>query len=192
MTQSAGQPRFVRAIGRFDLTASVVNSVIGSSIFGLPAILAGLTGARSPLAFLLGGVGMLAIVLCHAEVAGRFTEPGGPYLYSREAFGTFVGVQAGWLGFCTRVTATGSNLNLFADYLAPILPAAGERGGRIAAMLAVAVLVAAINVVGVRVGARSVDALMVAKVLPLGLLVLLSLSRISPATLASQQIAVPD
>ena len=35
-----GPPRLVRAIGRWDLTASVVNSVIGSGIFAMPAVLA--------------------------------------------------------------------------------------------------------------------------------------------------------
>ena len=38
------RPRLVRAIGRWDFTALVVNGVIGSGIFGLPAVLAGLTG----------------------------------------------------------------------------------------------------------------------------------------------------
>jgi len=44
------RPGLVRAIGRWDLTALVVNGVIGSGIFGLPAVLAGLTGEWSPLA----------------------------------------------------------------------------------------------------------------------------------------------
>src|SRR6266496_1057805 len=81
------RPGLVRAIGRWDLTALVVNGVIGSSIFGMPAVLAGLTGAWSPLTSLLGGLGILAILLCHAEVASRFQDPGGTYLYAREAFG---------------------------------------------------------------------------------------------------------
>src|SRR5688500_1565709 len=82
----APRPRLVRAIGRWDLTALTVNGVIGSSVFGLPAVLAALTGARSPLAVLLAAIGILFIVLCHAEVASRFREPGGTYLYAREAF----------------------------------------------------------------------------------------------------------
>src|SRR6185295_17700161 len=124
-----------------DYTALVVNGVIGSGIFGLPAVLAGLTGAWSPLAYVLAGIGMLAIVLCHAEVASRFAEPGGPYLFAREAFGAFVGVQAGWLTFWIRVTSMGANLNVFADYLAQILPAAGQGWGRILTLLAVAAAV---------------------------------------------------
>src|SRR5437879_5289265 len=40
--------RLVRAIGRGDLTAAVVNGVIGSAVFGLPSSQAALTGAWSP------------------------------------------------------------------------------------------------------------------------------------------------
>ena len=79
----AARPGLVRAIGRWDLTAAVVNGVIGSGIFGMPAALAALTGALSPLACLLAGLGVAAIVSCFAEVASRFREPGGPYVYAR-------------------------------------------------------------------------------------------------------------
>ena len=186
------RPRLVRAIGRWDYTALVVNGVIGSGIFGLPAVLAGLTGVWSPLAYLLAGIGMLAIVLCHAEVASRFTDAGGPYLYSREAFGAFVGVQAGWLSFCIRVTSMGANLNIFADYLTQILPVAGQGGGRVLTLVVVTAVVTWLNVIGVRTGARTVDLFVVAKILPLLFLVVLALPRVSSDVLATQRVPSPD
>jgi amino acid transporter len=189
---ASGPPSLVRAIGRGDFTALVVNSVIGSGIFGLPSALAGLTGTWSPLAYLVAGLGMLSIVLCHAEVASRFARPGGPYLFAREAFGPFVGVQAGWLTFCIRVTSMGANLNIFADYLAQILPAVGQGWWRGLALFAVAAVVAAINVVGVRTGARTVDLFVVAKVLPLVLLAVLGLPRFGADVFATQRVADPD
>jgi len=85
------RPGLLRAIGRWDLTAAVINAVIGSSIFGMPARQAELLGALSPLAYVAAGLGILAIVLCFAEVASRFQDAGGPYLYARESFGPFVG-----------------------------------------------------------------------------------------------------
>jgi amino acid transporter len=185
-------PRLVRAIGRWDFTALVVNAVIGSGIFGLPAVLAALTGAWSPVAYLLAGIAMMAIVLCHAEVASRFIEPGGPYLYAREAFGRFVGVQAGWLTFCIRVTSMGANLNVFGDYLAQIVPVIGRGTPRVLTLFVVAALVATINVVGVRTGARTVDLFVVAKVASLLFLIVIGLPRFSSEVLASQQVAVPD
>ena len=68
-------PRPVRAISRADLTLAIVNGVIGSAIFGMPAQIAALTGARSPLAHLIAALAVLTIVLCFAEVASRFVVP---------------------------------------------------------------------------------------------------------------------
>lgn len=192
MQASPGSPRLVRAIGRWDLTALVVNGVIGSSIFGMPAVLAALTGAWSPLCALLGGLGILAIVLCHAEVASRFSEPGGTYLYAREAYGQAVGFQAGWLSFWIRATSMGANLNVFVDYLAQLAPGAGAGAGRAATMCVVAGLATLLNVIGVKQGARTTDVFAVAKLLPLALLILLGLPRLSSAVLATQAVAAPD
>jgi amino acid transporter len=186
------RPTLVRAIGRWDLTASVVNGTIGSSIFGMPAVLAALTGAWSPAAALIAALGILAITLCHAEVASRFREPGGSYLYAREAYGRTVGFQMGWLSFWIRATSMAANLNVFVDYLGQIVPAAGTGAGRAAVMCAITVLVTALNVLGVRQGARTVDFFTVAKLLPLVLLVVLGLGRVSSEVMATQAVAAPD
>jgi amino acid transporter len=186
------QGRLVRAIGRWDFTALVVNGVIGSSIFGMPGVLAALTGAWSPLAMLLAALGILPIVLCHAEVASRFREAGGAYLYAREAFGGFVGFQAGWLSFWIRATSMGANLNVFVNYLAELLPAAGTRAGRALTMILVTALVTVINVRGVRQSARVVDLFVVAKLAPLVALVLLGAWFVRADVFAAQPVAAPD
>jgi amino acid transporter len=185
-------PGLVRAMGRWDLTALVINGVIGSSIFGMPSVLAALTGAWSPATAVLGGLGILTILLCHAEVASRFTEPGGTYLYAREAFGRAVGFQAGWLSFWIRVTSMAANLNVFVDYLAQLAPGAGTPAGRAAVMCAVVALVTGLNVIGVRQGSRTVDFFTVAKLLPLFLLVALGVWRVRAEVLATQAVASPD
>jgi amino acid transporter len=182
----------VRAIGRWDLTAAIVNGVIGSAIFGMPADQARLTGAWSPLVALVAGLGVLTIVLCFAEVASRFQEPGGPYLYAREAFGPFVGFEAGWLTFWIRVTAIAANLNVFADYLGRIAPAAGQGWGRAAVMTALVGVVATINLVGVRQATWTVDAFTIAKLLPLAFLVVLGLAAVKGDVLATQAVADPQ
>ncbi|MFY9646273.1 MAG: amino acid permease, partial [Terriglobales bacterium] len=77
---SSAPIRLVRAIGRWSLAALVINSIIGSGIFGLPATVAGLLGKRSVLAVLIAGAAMGVIMACYAEVASQFSEAGGPYL----------------------------------------------------------------------------------------------------------------
>lgn len=192
--RAAGEarPSLLRAIGRFDLTAAVVNGVIGSAIFGMPSMLAGLTGAWSPLACLAAGLGVLTIVLCFAEVASRFREAGGPYLYVREAFGPALGFQAGWLTLWVRLTAIAANLNIFVEYLARLLPGAAGPNGRLLTMAAVVVPITVLNLLGVRQAAWAVDAFTVAKLAPLLLLVLIGLPAIRAETLATQAVPAPD
>jgi amino acid transporter len=187
-----GRPALVRAIGRWDLAAAVVNGVIGSAVFGMPSEQAALTGALSPLAYLLAGLGVLVIVLCFAEVGSRFHEPGGPYLYAREAFGPLIGFEAGWLTFWIRVTAAAANLNVFVVYLAQVLPAAGTPRGRAATMVLVLGLITLVNLVGVRQATWTVNLFTLAKLLPLALLVTLGLPAIEGETLASQAVEAPQ
>lgn len=189
---AARRPGLVRAIGRYDLTAAIVNGVVGSAIFGMPATLAGLTGAWSPLAALLGGLGILTIVLCFAEVASRFRDPGGPYLYAREAFGPLVGFEVGWLTFWTRVLSAAANLNVFVLYLGELLPAVRTGAPRAAVMVAVVGLIVVVNVIGVRQATWTVDAFTLAKLTPLALLILLGAGRVSGDVLATQTVLAPD
>src|SRR3954454_13622658 len=90
-------PRMLRAIGRWSLSALVINCIIGSGIFGLPALVTGYLGRFAPLGYVVAAFGMGTIMACFAEVASRFTGSGGPYLYARAAFGSFVGIENGWL-----------------------------------------------------------------------------------------------
>jgi amino acid transporter len=170
----------------------VANGVIGSSIFGMPGDLAALTGALSPVACLLAGLGILAIVLCFAEVSSRFEAAGGSYLYCREAFGPAVGFQAGWLTFCMRVTSVAANLNVFVSYLATLVPAAATGIGRATTMVLVLAVVTFVNLRGVRQATWAVDFFTVAKLAPLAFLVVLGLGRIDPAVLQTQAVGQSD
>ena len=79
-----------RQLHRWDLTAIGVNQVIGSGIFLLPSAVAAQIGAWSIPAFVLAGVASMLVALCFAEVGSRFASTGGPYLYTRAAFGRFI------------------------------------------------------------------------------------------------------
>lgn len=187
-----GRATLVRAIGRWSLTATIVNSVVGSGIFGLPASVAGLVGAGSPLAVLAAGAGIFVIVLCFAEVASRFEDPGGPYLYTRAAFGNAVGFHVGWLHVWTRLLSGAAVLNVLASYVALVVPAAGSPTGRVVTMVGGMALVTAVNVIGVKQAAWTVNAFTVAKLLPLVALVGVGLFRLDDAVLATQAVASPD
>ena len=114
----------VRAIGRWSLAALMVNGVVGSSVFGLPSVIAGKLGAMSPWAWLVAAVGIGIVIACFAEVSSRFGEAGGPYLYARTAFGRLAGIEMGWMAYLVRLTAAATNANLLVIYLAELWPAA--------------------------------------------------------------------
>ena len=184
--------RPVRAISRSDLTLAIVNAVIGSAIFGMPAKIASFTGVLSPLAHVIAAIGVLTIILCFAEVASRFEESGGAYLYAREAFGRHVGFQAGWLLLWTRLLSAAANLNVFVDYLSQILPVVAEGVGRAIVILSVLFVITSINLIGVKQASWAIDIFTIGKLLPLILLVVIGLPRVSTAILNTQTVAVPQ
>ena len=97
-----------RALGRWDLTAIGVNQVIGGAIFLMPSQVAAQIGAWSPIAFVLMGLASLTVALCFAELGSRFDGTGGPYLYTRAAFGRFVAFEVGWMQWFTRAASQAS------------------------------------------------------------------------------------
>jgi amino acid transporter len=169
----------------------VINSVIGSGVFGLPSILAGFAGAWSPVTVLIAGAGILVIVLCFAEVASRFDGPGGPYLYNREAFGRAFGFQIGWLHIWTRLVSGAAVLNVLSSYLAPVFPWAGTPTGRATVMIVTVTLVTTVNIIGVRRASWTINMFTVAKLLPLVLVIVLGLFHFDRSVLNTQTVAEP-
>ena len=158
----------------------------------MPAAVAALTGAWSPVAILVAGAGIFPIVLCFAEVGSRFDTGGGPYLYARAAFGRGAGFQVGWLLLWTRLLSGAAVLNVFATYLGAMLPWAGTGTGRAIVMTLVVAIVTAINIRGVREAAWSVNLFTIAKLLPLGLVIVLGLFLLDRDVLAAQRVADPS
>ena len=192
LTASSVEPSLVRVMGRFSLTAAIVNGMIGSGVFGLPSAVAALTGEWSPLAVLIAGAGNFVVMLCFAEVGSRFDDAGGPYLYARDAFGAIVGFQVGWLLLFSRLLACAAALNILVVYLGVLLPPVATPIGRAITMTIAMALVTAINITGVRMAAWTTNVFTVAKLLPLVLLVALGLPQIRSEILATQAIDRPD
>jgi APA family basic amino acid/polyamine antiporter len=179
MPQSA-ESGLIRSIRKWDLVAVTVNAVVGAGIFGLPSKVYGLVGAYSLLVFLLCAVFAAMIVLCFAEVASRFTETGGPYLYTREAFGSAAGFTVGWLMWIARVTAFAANTSIMLSYLA--LFWAPVAGGPVRAAIVCTVTsgLAMINIFGVRDVAIATNILTIGKLAPLTILILAGIFYLNP------------
>jgi amino acid transporter len=150
---SASSPvALVRVIGRWSLTALMVNSILGAGIFGLPAVLAARLGGWSPLSCLLAGLGILIVAACIAEVSSQFEETGGLYLYARRAFGVFPSLLVGWLTLLTRIVAPAAGANLFCTYAAQFFPALAGRKAIAVVLILLIGQHAVFNYIGVRTG----------------------------------------
>ncbi|MCD9047503.1 APC family permease [Luteimonas sp. MHLX1A] len=169
------QAGLLRAVGRWQIVGLSINDVVGSGIYLLPAIAFGLLGPFSVWAVLLAGLTVALLVLCYAKAASYFEQPGGSYLYAREAFGPFVGFQVGWTIWLTRISVAASLSNGLADAVARFWPAAGDGSGRVAVIGGSLLLLTAINIAGVRWAARAAMVLVVGKLLPLLLFVFIGL-----------------
>ena len=165
----------VRAIGRWSLVALVVNSIIGSGVFGLPSTVAALIGNYSPYAVLAAGAGMTVIMGCFAEVASRFQQAGGPYLYARVAFGRLMGIQTAWMLWLGQVAAPAANANLFVIYLGEFFPHAKDPLPRAIILTVLVGLLTFINIRGVRAGTQVSNLFTATKLVPLFAVIVLGM-----------------
>jgi basic amino acid/polyamine antiporter, APA family len=176
-------PTLRRELGKWDLTAIGVNQVIGSAIFLLPSQVAAQVGAWSPFAFLAIGLASLLVALCFAEVGSRFEGTGGPYLYTRTAFGRFVGFQVGWMQWVTRVTSQASIANAIALALGFYWPAMTSGAARALTIAAITLTLGGINYRGIRQSAFAINFFTFAKLLPLTIFIVAGLWFVDPGRL---------
>ena len=169
----------VRFIGRGTMTVLVINTIIGSAIYGVPSEIIRLVGRASPLAMIMAAIAMAIIMLPVAEVASQFSEPGGMYLYARTVFGRFVGLQVGWFWLLAITGGGAAGANLFLSYLGSFLPSVTHGWMHVLALLLLMALPTLANYLGVREGVTLSLLLTITKMLPLGLVIVLGLLHLS-------------
>jgi len=174
-----------RALGRWDLTAIGINQVIGGAIFLVPSQVAAQIGAWSPIGFVLMGLATLAVALCFAEVGSRFDRTGGPYVYTRAAFGPFVAFEVGWMQWFTRAASQASVMAGIAVALGYYWPMMTGGWPRATLLIGITSALAWVNVRGIRQSAWVVNALTIGKLLPLAAFIGAGLFFIEPARLTA-------
>jgi basic amino acid/polyamine antiporter, APA family len=174
----------IRALGIPGLTANIVNSTVGAGIFALPALVAAQLGAASPLAYIICAVAMCLFVTSFAMAGSRVSLTGGLYAYVEVAFGRYVGFLAGVLYFLTAILAISGVVGLIATSVGGLVPPLASQAGRFMVILFVFLFLAAINIRGVRIGARAVEAVTLIKLAPLIIFVVAGIFFIRPEALA--------
>ncbi len=139
-----------RTLGIWICTSLVMGNMIGSGVFMVPASLApyGWLGIGG---WLFTTAGAIVMALLFARLAQLMPKVGGPYAYSRAAYGDFIGFQAAW-GYWLSIWAGNADIAVaLVGYLSVFFPVLGESrfAGASAAVTAVWLL-AAVNIAGVR------------------------------------------
>ena len=178
--QKQPEADLVRGIRRWDLVAITINGIIGAGIFGLPAKVYSLIGTYSLIAFVVCALVVALIILCFAEVSSRFDETGGPYLYAREAFQPAVAFEIGWLIWLARITAFAANCNLMINYLSFFWQPATTPVWRTSIIVLVVIVLALINLLGIRQAAIVSNVFTIGKLVPIIIFIATGLFFLNP------------
>lgn len=176
MIQPTPVAQLRRELGRWDLTAIGINQVIGAAVFALPASLAAHVGGWSPILIVAIGFTSLLIAATFAEVSSRFDATGGPYLYTKAAFGRFAAFEVGWMQWFTRVASWASVINVLVTSLGFYWPVVTTGATRTLLLTAIIGVLAAINILGIRQSASVVNALTIGKLVPLLLFIVVGMT----------------
>jgi len=149
--------------------------MIGSGIFFLGGQILGRIGNSLPLSLLawfVGGIITLFSGLSYAELGSLFPENGGYYLYLKEAYGKKVAFLSGTMNL---VLASSGSIALLAVLFAQVLSNIFVELGSVinlVAILAIIVLTI-INYLGLKVGAITQVVFMVAKLIPIVMIIVM-------------------
>ncbi len=164
---AADDSRLKRHVGIVGLLFAAVGSIIGSGwLFGALSA-AQIAGPASILAWGIGGIMVMLIGLCYAELGTMFPVSGGVVRFPHFAFGSFASYTLGWITWLAVASTTSievlAALQYSTNYLpwlehlqdgVPVLTAAG-----FAVAVALLGLFSLVNVIGIRWFARLNNAL---------------------------------
>jgi amino acid transporter len=172
MPESRRDAGLVRVVTPLGLAASIFNTVVGAGIFAVPAALASSVGVYAPIAFLLCGVGMGAVAICFAEGGSRIPTSGGPYGYIQAAFGPLAGYVAGTMLWIADLLACAGIAAALADVVVGLLPSAVRAAAHAVVIIIVLGGMALVNIGGVGLATRLVNATAFVKLIPLAIFIL--------------------
>ncbi|MBV9760163.1 MAG: amino acid permease [Acidobacteriaceae bacterium] len=188
-------PSLQRVLGLWSAISIVIGTVIGSGVFLVPSTMIRYVGSVGNLFIVWVAAGLLSLfgALTYAELAAAFPEAGGEYVYLSQAYGPFWGYLYGWTqlwvaksgsiatlaaGFYTYLTAfypvLGTPVVVFPLHIGPGGSLLEIHYGQLAA-IAVILILAGVNYIGVRSGGNTqvivtaIKMLLIAGVIAVGL-----------------------
>jgi basic amino acid/polyamine antiporter, APA family len=156
-----GNSRLKREIGLFGATALGIGAIIGSGIFVVTGIVAGIAGPAMIISVIIAGAIAIFSAMSVAELGTFIPEEGGTYVYARKLISPFAGFMAGWIWIFSNIFV-GAAVSLgFAHYFTTLFPVVPVKG--IAVVICLIFLT--INYVGIKESILFNNILVTAKVL---------------------------
>ncbi|MFT6214726.1 MAG: APA family basic amino acid/polyamine antiporter [Roseivirga sp.] len=114
-----------KQLGLWTLTSLVVGGMIGSAIFSIPTTLAPY-GGISLLGWAFASAGALVLAKVFSKLSAVIPAIGGPYAFSRKAFGDLTGFIVAW-GYWISIWTTNAAITItFVSYLSVFFPVLSE------------------------------------------------------------------
>jgi len=185
--------KYRRDMGTLGVLFIVVNGLIGAGIFGLPEALHAAVGTFAPWLLLIGGVLVMAIVICFAELTRLTDRSGGPQRFVGDAFGAYPGFVVGWTFYAARLISQGANVLVLVAYAAALWPVVAAGAAKVALIMIVLGGITIINVIGIRRVVAVLAAMTVFKLLPLFILMAVGVgAAASPGPVALPQFSAVE
>lgn len=162
-----GAAALKRSIGLFGATAIGVGAIIGSGIFIVTGIVAGLAGPALVVSILIAGVIAAASALSIAELGCFLPVEGGTYSFAYRLISPLAGYIAGWIWIFSNIFVGAAVAIGFAQYFVTFIPGLPPK----AVAIGICLLFVAINAVGVEELAIVNDIFVVIKILVLAVFV---------------------
>jgi len=176
MPEAGTRPVLKREIGLFGATALGIGAIIGSGIFIVTGIVAGIAGPAMLFSVLIAGVIAIFSAMSVAELGAYLPEEGGTYAYAQKLISPFAGFIAGWIWIFSNIFV-GAAVSLgFAHYFVALFPAIPVK--IIAGVICLIFII--INYLGLKESVLFNDLLVIAKVLILLLFVAFGLGFFNP------------
>ncbi len=142
--------------------------------------------------WLAGGFISLVGALCYTELATRYPQEGGDYIYLGRAYGKPMGFMFAWAGFwMIRPANIGAIAFIFARYAQQALPLDLNGHEFTVWSIAAIILLTLVNISGVQTGKWTQNVLTLAKVLGLLMIIAIGLFSLAPAAASPQAVDRP-
>jgi len=169
----------------------VIGAIVGSDIYIVPGLVAGLIGPFAIAVWIVAGVISMVLVMVFAYCSYYVPNVGGSFAYVSKAFDNFYGFIAGWSMSIAEIVALPVFAIVFTNYLVYFFPL--TYGAQLLVRAVFIVALVAVNIVGVKAAGRLNDVLTLVKLIPLLLIILLGLGSflLSPGLLGNYSPLAP-